>query len=69
MGPGLVGDKAHSVLFDNSRIKQLVPGWVARTPFAAGAREIVEWHLADPSRQKIDTELDAAFDRLIEKHG
>lgn len=69
MGPGLVGDKAHSVLFDNARIKQLAPGWVATTPFAEGAREIVEWHLADPSRQQVDPELDAAFDRLIEKHG
>jgi len=64
MGPGLVGDKAHSVLFDNTRIKTLVPGWVATTPFADGAREIVEWHLADASRRPVDAELDAAFDRL-----
>ncbi|WP_456286122.1 SDR family oxidoreductase [Microbacterium sp. JZ70] len=69
MGPGLVGDKAHSVIFDNTRIKQLVPGWTATTPFAEGAREIVEWHRADPSRQEVDAELDAAFDRLIAKHG
>ncbi|WP_309068599.1 SDR family oxidoreductase [Microbacterium sp.] len=69
MGPGLVGDKAHSVLFDNTRIKQLVPGWVATTPFADGAREIAEWYRADPSRQKVDQELDAAFDRLVATHG
>lgn len=64
MGPGLVGDKAHSVLFDNTRIKTLVPGWVATTPFAEGAREIVAWHLADAARRPVDAELDAAFDRL-----
>jgi nucleoside-diphosphate-sugar epimerase len=69
MGPGLVGDKAHSVLFDNTRIKQLVPGWVATTPFAEGAREIAAWYLADPSRQSVDPDLDAAFDRLVERHG
>ncbi|WP_345751420.1 SDR family oxidoreductase [Microbacterium rhizophilus] len=69
MGPGLVGDKAHSVIFDNTRIKQLVPGWVATTPFAEGAREIVAWYLADESRQKVDPDLDAAFDRLIARHG
>ncbi|MER7798454.1 SDR family oxidoreductase [Microbacterium sp. NPDC096154] len=69
IGPGLVGDKAHSVLFDNTRIKQLVPGWVATTPFSDGAREIVEWHLADEARRQVDAELDAAFDRLIDKHG
>jgi nucleoside-diphosphate-sugar epimerase len=68
-GPGLVGDKAHSLLFDNSRIRSLVPGWVATTPFAAGAREIVDWHLADPARQRGDADLDAAFDRLVERHG
>lgn len=69
MGPGLVGDKAHSVLFDNTRVKQLVPGWVATTPFSEGAREIVEWYLADGARQVVDEELDAAFDRLVEKYG
>lgn len=69
MGPGLIGDKAHSVLFDNTLIKQLVPGWVATTPFAEGAREIVEWYLADAARQKVDADLDAAFDRMIERYG
>lgn len=69
VGPGLVGDKAHSVLFDNARVKSLVPGWVATTPFADGAREIVDWHLADASRQRVDPELDAAFDRLVARHG
>jgi len=63
-GPGLVGDKAHSVLFDNTRIKTLVPGWVATTSFAEGAREIAAWYLADAARQSVDAELDAAFDRL-----
>ncbi len=64
LGPGLIGDKAHSVLFDTTRIKQLVPGWVATTPFSEGAREIADWYLADASRQTVDAELDAAFDRL-----
>ncbi|TXK18833.1 NAD-dependent epimerase/dehydratase family protein [Homoserinibacter sp. GY 40078] len=69
MGPGLVGDKAHSVLFDNTRIKTLVPGWVATTPFEEGAREIAEWYLADGSRRSVDAELDAAFDRLAASAG
>jgi len=64
MGPGLIGDKAHSVQFDTTRIKRLVPGWVATTPFSEGAREIADWYLADPARQTVDAELDAAFDRL-----
>jgi nucleoside-diphosphate-sugar epimerase len=68
MGPGLVGDKAHSVLFDNTRIKSLVPGWVATTPFTEGAREIADWYLADASRRVVNAELDAAFDRLAAAH-
>lgn len=67
LGSGLVGDKAHSVLFDNTRVKTLVPGWVATTPFAEGAREIVEWHLADAARRGVNPELDAAFDRLVQR--
>jgi nucleoside-diphosphate-sugar epimerase len=64
-GPGLVGDKAHSVVFDNTRVKTLVPGWTATIPFADGAREIVDWHLADPRRQNIRTELNEGFDKLV----
>ena len=69
MGPGLVGDKAHSVVFDNTRVKRLVPGWEAVIPFADGAREIVEWHLADPRRQVVSAELNASFDRLVQRAG
>jgi nucleoside-diphosphate-sugar epimerase len=65
LGPGLLGDKAHSVVFDNTRVKTLVPGWTATIPFADGAREIVEWHLADPRRQSIRTELNEGFDKLV----
>ena len=64
-GAGLLGDKAHSMVFDNSKIKTLAPGWVATVPFAQGAREIVDWHDADPSRQVVDPDLDATMDRLV----
>ena len=68
-GPGLVGDKSHSVIFDNAKVKSLVPEYCAVIPFWQGAREIVEWHDADASRRTVDPELDAAFDRLIERYG
>jgi len=67
-GDGLLGDKAHSVVFDNSRVKSLVPGWQATIPFAEGVREIVDWYLADPARQQVDADLDAAYDRLVAAH-
>jgi nucleoside-diphosphate-sugar epimerase len=68
-GAGLVGDKAHSVIFDNSKLRTIVPGWHARVPFERGAREIAEWHLADPARQVVNPELDALMDKLAQQYG
>jgi nucleoside-diphosphate-sugar epimerase len=63
-GAGLLGDKAHSMVFDNAKLRSLVPGWRAAIPFERGAREIVEWYLADPARQVTDASLDATMDKL-----
>ncbi len=63
-GAGLLGDKTHSMIFDNSKIRSIVPGWHAEIPFERGAREIADWYLADPSRQVIDDRLDALMDKL-----
>jgi nucleoside-diphosphate-sugar epimerase len=64
-GASLLGDKTHSVIFDNSKIKRLAPGFTAAIPFAAGAREIMAWYDADPARQQVDAEFDALLDRII----
>jgi nucleoside-diphosphate-sugar epimerase len=67
-GAGLLGDKAHSVVFDNSKIKRLVPGFAASIPFAHGAREVVAWYDADPARQKIDEAFDQLTDQIIDAY-
>jgi nucleoside-diphosphate-sugar epimerase len=64
-GASLLGDKAHPLVFDNSKIKSLVPGWAATVPFWRGAREIIAWHDADASRRLVDREIDAAIDQLV----
>jgi nucleoside-diphosphate-sugar epimerase len=64
-GAGLLGDKAHSMIFDNSKIKRVVPDYVASIPFARGVEEIMAWYDADPARQVIDEKLDALTDRII----
>ncbi len=64
-GAGLIGDKAHSVIFDNSKIKRLVPGFTATIPFSEGAREIIAWHEAHPEHQIIEPEMDAIMDRIL----
>jgi nucleoside-diphosphate-sugar epimerase len=63
-GAGLLGDKAHSVVFDNSKVKSVVPGWRAVVPFERGARQIADWYRADPARQVVDEKLDALMDQL-----
>ncbi|GAB3975134.1 hypothetical protein [Plantactinospora veratri] len=67
-GAALLGDKAHSMVFDNSKLRRLVPDFVATVPFVQGAREIVDWYDADPVRQRIDARLDALHDRLVETY-
>ena len=68
-GAGLLGDKTQSMVFDNSKVKSVVPGWSAVVPFERGAREIAAWHLADPARQVVDEKLDALMDRLAADFG
>jgi len=65
-GAELFGDKAHSVIFDNSKIKRLVPDFAAAVPFSRGIAEIIEWFDADPSRQVVDHELDKLMDRIVD---
>jgi len=64
-GPGLLGDKAHSMVFDTAKLRALVPELRTTTTYARGAVEQVEWHDAHPELQVVDPTLDAAFDRLV----
>jgi nucleoside-diphosphate-sugar epimerase len=68
-GAGLLGDKAHSMVFDNSKVKSVVPGWRAVVPFEQGAREIVRWYTEEPGRQVADVKLDALMDKLAADFG
>ena len=64
-GASLLGDKAHSMIFDNTKIKRLVPDFQATTPFWQGAREIVAWYDADPARQVVNAPFNELLDRII----
>ena len=67
-GAGLLGDKTHSVIFDNTKIRNLVPEFDPQTPYQVGCRETVEWYLSHPEHQKTDPALNAAIDDLVEKY-
>jgi len=64
-GHSLLGDKAHNGIFDNSKIKRMVPGFAAATPFARGAEEIMAWHNADPARKNVNPQFDGLCDRIL----
>lgn len=61
----LLGDKAISAVFDNAKLKRLVPGFSAKTSFATGIRRTLAWFEADPARQVVDPELNTRWDKLI----
>ena len=58
-------DFRHSMLFDNAKLRRLVPGFAPQVSFSAGAREIMSYHDADVGRRHTDDDLGAAFDRLL----
>jgi nucleoside-diphosphate-sugar epimerase len=68
-GPGLVGDKSHSVVFDNSKVKALVPEFGTTITFDEGARRLIAHYDAHPEQQRFDPERDELTDRLIAAAG
>jgi nucleoside-diphosphate-sugar epimerase len=65
-GASLLGDKAHSMIFDNCKIRQLVPQFRPTIPFWLGAREIIAWYDEDRSRQVVNSRVDGLQDQLID---
>ena len=62
---GLIGDKAVSVVFDNSRLKRAVPGMRTEVPFRVGVRRTLDYILSHPECRREDPEFDAWCDRVI----
>lgn len=64
---GLIGDKANTVVFDNSKVKAAVPEFRAAIRAEEGIRRCVEHVLAHPELQIADEEFDAWCDKVIER--
>jgi len=63
---GLLGDKAWTVLFDNSKLKQAVPGFQATVRFEEGVADTIDNILSHPELQVADPAFDAWCDRVLE---
>jgi nucleoside-diphosphate-sugar epimerase len=64
-GASLLGDKAHSMIFDNTKIKRLVPDFTATIPFSRGAEEIMQWYDANPALKVIDEKMNQLMEDIL----
>lgn len=65
----LTGDKSQTAIFDNTKIKTFVPGFVATVPFETGIRRTIAWYESHPERLGYDMEWNALMDELVVKYG
>lgn len=60
----LIGDKANTVVFDNSKLKRLVPGFTATVRADQGIRDTVAYVLSHPECQREDPDFDDWCDKV-----
>jgi hypothetical protein len=61
----LIGDKSNSVVFDNTKLKRLVPGFTAKVRFDQGVKMTIDSVLANPELQIEDPAFDTWCDKVI----
>jgi nucleoside-diphosphate-sugar epimerase len=64
----LLGDKIHSAVFDNSKIKRFVPDFVCTVPWAQGMRRSIAWFREDARRRTIDEAHNQLLDGLLAQY-
>lgn len=64
-GAGLLGDKSHSVIFDNSKIKKLVPEFDCKISFSKGLKEIIAWYKSNKDWQVVNEDINNSIDEII----
>lgn len=65
LGPGLLGDKMYSVVFDNTKIKRFVPEYHASITVAEGMRRSAQWYERHPESKVADPRVEAQIDGLL----
>ena len=65
MRGNLLGDKANSAIFDNSKIKRFVPAYVATIPFMEGIKRTVAWFDTHPQSIRIDEQNNSLMDAIL----
>lgn len=68
IGAGLLGDKAASAVFDNSKIKSYVPEFKCTVKFEDGIRRSLNWLEKHPEYCEVDEENNKLVDLIISKY-
>jgi nucleoside-diphosphate-sugar epimerase len=61
----LLGDKAYSVIFDNTKIKTFVPGFTATIPFKEGFKKTLAWFNDNPEYKTVNHKVNRMIDKII----
>jgi nucleoside-diphosphate-sugar epimerase len=64
-GAALLGDKTHTVIFDNAKIKRYVPAFHATVPFIEGVRRSLAWFDRHPDAKVIDPRIEAEYETVL----
>ena len=67
-GIGLIGDKAYSTIFDNSKIKMYVPDFKATITFREGINRTINWFNEDKNRKIVNDKVNQIIDKIIHKY-
>lgn len=67
MRGNLLGDKSHSLIFDNSKIKRFVPGFTATVPFREGIRRTIDWYDRSGACDKIDPDNERLMGTIVDR--
>ena len=68
IGEGLLGDKSTSVVFDNSKIKNLVPDFKCTVSYKEGIARSLKWLENHQEYCGIDQETNTTIDKIISKY-
>jgi nucleoside-diphosphate-sugar epimerase len=61
----LVGDLAHSALFDNAKIRRFVPSFAPKLTFHRAAARMMDWRRSHPDQTRGDEATDAVLSRVV----
>jgi nucleoside-diphosphate-sugar epimerase len=68
-GASLLGDKAHSSVFDNGKVRRLVPAFQPKVTFAEGVARSIAWFDADPARRVVSPVATDNIERVLAAWG